>query len=94
MRDLINTVVLDGDVLNNIKINGEISIETSVDGEADFFYGTSVVPQYEGEYAITPENETIILQTAQKQLSQNITINPIPQNYGLITWNGAVLTVS
>jgi hypothetical protein len=23
-----------------------------------------------------------------------VVVNPIPQNYGLITWNGAVLTVS
>ena len=24
----------------------------------------------------------------------NVTVNPIPSNYGLITWNGSVLTVS
>lgn len=24
----------------------------------------------------------------------SVTVNPIPQNYGLITWNGTVLTVS
>lgn len=49
---------------------------------------------YEGGYVVTPTEETQILQTANLKLTDNITINPIPSNYGRITWNGSVLTVS
>ena len=38
--------------------------------------------------------ETQTLATAEKTVLENIVINPIPSNYGLITWNGSVLTVS
>jgi len=49
---------------------------------------------YDGEYALTPSQQAQQLQTSGKLLTANITVNPIPQNYGLITWNGAFLTVS
>ena len=49
---------------------------------------------YEGSYAVTPTNETQTLPTSGKLLTRNLTVNPIPSNYGLITWSGAALTVS
>lgn len=49
---------------------------------------------YEGEYVITPSGAVQILEIKDKTATQNITIQPIPQNYGLITWNGSILTVS
>lgn len=51
-------------------------------------------PAYEGVYEVTPSAETQTLDTAGKRLTQPVTINPIPSNYGLITWNGSFLTVS
>lgn len=56
---------------------------------------TPIVPDpYTGEYEVTPTEETQVLLTLNKNMTQNVTINPIPSNYGKITWNGAVLTVS
>ena len=52
------------------------------------------VPRYDGETTITPTTETQILPTRGKAVLQDITINPIPNNYGLITWNGSIITVS
>lgn len=52
------------------------------------------VSHYEGPYEATPSRETQILQTAGLLLDGNITLDPIPQNYGLITYNGYELTVS
>lgn len=49
---------------------------------------------YEGDYTITPGREAIVLNTIHKRMTDNLTINPIPSNYGLITWNGATLTIS
>jgi hypothetical protein len=51
-------------------------------------------PTYTGATAVTPSGETQTLETTGKYLVSNITVKPIPSNYGLITWNGAVLTVS
>ena len=52
------------------------------------------VPVYTGNYTIIPSLETQTLEVLGKQCAQNITIEPIPSNYGLITWSGSVLTVS
>ena len=51
-------------------------------------------PEYEGEYEFTPSSETQTIDIRNRVARRNITINPVPQNYGLITWNGSVLTVS
>lgn len=49
---------------------------------------------YAGETTVTPSAETQTLRTGGTVLLEDIIINPIPSNYGLITWNGATLTVS
>lgn len=51
-------------------------------------------PAYDGPMEVTPTRETQTLATAMRSLTGNVIINPIPQNYGLITWNGSTLTVS
>lgn len=62
--------------------------------------GTPVVrefvdcPAYEGPTEVTPSGETQTLHTTDYRVPVDITINPIPSNYGLITWNGAFITVS
>ena len=62
--------------------------------------GTPVVKEfidrtpYTGEYEVTPSEETQVLITKHLRMTDNVTINPIPSNYGLITWNGSILTVS
>lgn len=49
---------------------------------------------YTGDYTITPSAETQILRTNNLRMTDDITINPIPSNYGLITWDGSTITVS
>ena len=49
---------------------------------------------YQGEYEVTPSLEETVLITRGKIMTQNVVVNPIPSNYGLITWNGAFLKVS
>lgn len=49
---------------------------------------------YEGAYTITPSGETQTLPTYGRLLTNNIVVNPIPNNYGLITDNGSSITVS
>ena len=49
---------------------------------------------YDGSYEVTPSSEEQTLSTTGKLLSRDLKVNPIPSNYGLITWNGVTLTVS
>ena len=51
------------------------------------------VEQYAGPYEFTPGEETQIVSIAYKQAITDITINPIPENYGRIAWDGTALTV-
>lgn len=51
-------------------------------------------PAYEGDYDVTPAQQEIILNTQHLRMTDNVRIAPIPNNYGLITWNGSTLTVS
>lgn len=70
--------------------------------ESAFAVGMSVdaaieaveAPAYAGPYTVTPAQETQTLATARRYMTGNVVVNPIPSNYGKITWNGAYLTVS
>lgn len=64
-------------------INASISLPNTVGGQ-----------YYHGSYTVTPADEVQILETKNLQMTDNVTINPIPSNYGKITWNGSFLTVS
>lgn len=50
--------------------------------------------RYTGSYEITPAADAQTISTKDKLMTGNMVINPIPSNYGLITWNGSTLTVS
>lgn len=56
--------------------------------------GSSETSTYEGPYAVTPTRNTQTLPTANKKAITNVVVNPIPPEYGLITWNGSYLRVS
>lgn len=49
---------------------------------------------YEGPYEVTPGPEAQTLATKNFRMTDDVVIGAIPQNYGLITWNGSTLTVS
>ena len=57
-------------------------------------YSLVEADNYDGPYEFTPTAETQMVQTAHKVLIDNITINPIPSDWGHISWNGSVLTIS
>lgn len=52
------------------------------------------VTMYEGPYEFTPTAGSQTIEIERKMATADIIINPIPSNWGLITWNGSVLTVS
>lgn len=51
-------------------------------------------PSYDGPTTVTPSEAVQTLATADSAVHDDITINPIPSNYGLITYSGSIITVS
>ena len=51
-------------------------------------------PPYSGPYSVTPSAQEQVLSTNGKTMTADIVVGAVPNNYGLITWNGSVLTVS
>lgn len=49
---------------------------------------------YSGRYEVTPSESTQVLETAYRKMTANVVVNPIPSNYGRITYNGSTITVS
>lgn len=85
--------VLKGRILERVTIKGTLTDTVKMSGGLNI--PEIIYPRaYSGSYSITPTNETQVLQTNETYLLNDITINPIPSNYGLITWNGSTLTVS
>lgn len=54
----------------------------------------SVYPDYSGGYEFAPSNDVQIIHAADMVMHEDIIIDAIPNNYGLVTWDGSTLTVS
>lgn len=57
-------------------------------------YAMSDTDPFEGSYEYTPSEQTQTIPIEDLRATQDIVINPIPSNYGLITYNGISITVS
>ena len=55
---------------------------------------TAAADVYRGAYSVTPAEEEQTLETEGYLLTGNVTVEPIPSNYGKISWNGSFLSVS
>lgn len=80
-----------------VKTNSNLHLKTSATTCASFTVsqGVPIYPNaYTGSTEVTPSADTQTLATEGLMMTANITIKPIPSNYGLISWNGATLTVS
>jgi len=75
-------------------LQGVLSATYTISGEISRAESGGSYDVYTGPYTVTPTRETQSLNTRGKIASANITVNPIPNYYGLITWDGSVLTVS
>lgn len=94
---MARTVTVTPEITKLIEVAAEIS-EAVINVDAETITAvrtyTEPVEYYEGEYEFTPSQSPQTVQIKDKMTRHDITINPIPSNYGLITWNGATLTVS
>lgn len=95
MADLIPIIVPMEVAVSEVEIPMEVAVsEMEIPVEIELAYYTSEYEEYTGETEFTPSRETQVIATANRVVKRNITINPIPSNYGLISWDGSVLTVS
>lgn len=53
-----------------------------------------VAEWFDGDYSITPTTQEQTIPISGKTGRRDIVVGAIPQNYGLVTWDGSVLTVS
>lgn len=72
------------------------AVKRSVSATADLATVTKTEDHdyYEGEVVFTPSDSVQVIPTKDLVLGDDITIEPIPSNYGRIEWNGSFLTVS
>ena len=81
---------------DTVVLDGALSLTNVIDGQV----GTVIkvmehdLPVYTGQMEITPSTTEQVLATAEKVVTRNIVINPIPSNYGLITRIGAGIRIS
>lgn len=80
---LSTPATLSGSLSPPASMSGELSIPTYID-----------VDIYDGVTEVTPSTQMQVLPVRNKTVTDNIIINPIPSNYGLVTWDGSRLTIS
>lgn len=72
---------------------GNLSKTEGLTGDLSVPERSGGVP-YEGDYEITPGEEPIVLNTTGKVMLQDLTIEPIPTDYGKVTWTSGHLFIS
>ncbi len=81
----------------HISFEDEDAFRIGFSGEDSFTVGFDSVignDKYHGNYEFEPSPGYQRIETAGLTLAEDIIIDPIPSNYGLITWDGSTLTVS
>ena len=51
-------------------------------------------PAYTGQYTVTPGATAQTLATNGKRMTADVVVGAIPENYGLVTWNGSILKIT
>ena len=72
-------VVLDGELSLELNLDGDVSLDLQMDGTPDKVIKVTDydAPVYTGETTVNPDFTGTVLQTAQKIVTNNITVNPI-----------------
>lgn len=89
-------LVLDGELELVVELDGDIDLIVELDGELGIITkgAGSSYPIYHDITEVTPSEDTQTLSTDGFLMENNIIINPIPTNYGKITWDGTKIIVS
>lgn len=88
-----DTVVLAGTCSLEITASGNCDIDTTLDGQYGEYITVHTGEYYTGATTVTPSEGGTVLVTQDLLMPSNVTVEPIPSNYGRIAWNGSHLTV-
>ncbi|MBQ9075099.1 MAG: hypothetical protein IJY32_03950 [Mogibacterium sp.] len=84
---------LTGEISGVRTLSGTLSSTETLEGSLTI-PAAILPPSYEGEYEVTPGEGAQVLSTDHLYMKGDIVIDPIPSNYGLITYDGSEITVS
>ena len=90
---ILNAGIAEASVYNAGCADARIQIDGNAESGVFMLIREGAYPAYTGDTEITPGEEGITLATQNKTVLSDIVINPIPSNYGRITWNGSTLRV-
>ena len=76
------------------QIQLDVGVSQDITLGMDTAVRASINERYDGPYTVTPAGQAQTFATAGKLMTEDITVNAIPGQYGLVTWNGSTLTVS
>ena len=94
MKKQIVDIIFEAELIDEV-LELEPLLEEDYTMESDIEMVTHITNDpYDGSYVVTPGQGVQILNTKNLVCNDNITIEAIPSNYGLVTWNGSILTVS
>lgn len=79
-----------GTITPKEKIQGRLTEKLRLEGSLS---ASVKPPEYKGAYDITPTDEIQTIPVSQLLMTKDITVNPVPSNYGRIAWNGSELSV-
>ena len=95
MVDFIPLIIPMDVAVDTVALPMEVSVsDMEIPMEVSLAYEIVSGDWYDGEYEVTPSTTEQVLMTRGKTMRENVVINPIPSDWGHITWNGSVLTVS
>ena len=86
---LVGAETLSGQLASRHALSGTLAPVQSVSG-------TLAIGEkpYAGPMTITPTTSAQTIPIANRRVTQDIIVEAIPNNYGLISWDGSILTVS
>lgn len=87
------------DVVVPLSVSVDEDVGLTVSGGADVSVGVdttitaSIVDHYEGPVTVTPSDQEQTLLTAGLMVDEDVVIQPVPNTYGRILWDGVALMV-
>lgn len=79
--------------VSNIKAESEQTV-VNIPVKREYEHKGDLPPYYTGITTATPNADTQVFATGGTIMTKDFIVNPIPSNYGLVTWNGSTLTIS
>lgn len=87
-------VVIDGEISLDNTLDGEVELEaiTDLDPEVVLSTGGAVYPHYSGSYTVTPSSSVQTLDTSDKVMDDDVTVNAVP--VGSATTPATIITAN